>query len=375
MNPTSFFPHLFAQNSTPGSPIVVEESIEEVEKAAQNLETGKGSPIPYVTADQWKQLEPYIWEFGLNLLIAVLILLLGWILAKVISGSFRRFLQTQEHLDITVSLLISRMISWAIMLLAVAAVAQLFNLGASMFAAIGAAGLAIALALKDTMSNVASGVMLLVIRPFNVGDAVKLGSEVFIVEEIGLFSVTAHLPDGPRAMIPNSKITAAETINYAVCHDDVRRLDLTVGIGYEDDINQAFEVLNKILDADERVLNNPARLLAVSEMADSSVNLLVRCWTKRTDWWHVKCDLTKAIKLTLDEAGINIPFPQQDVHVVSGGYGPANGSDGASAPGKTPPPAEDPLQLPLAAKPEPAQPAEPMTEAKRWSSLRFPASN
>lgn len=373
MNPTYFFHHLFAQNS-PGAPIIVEDTVVEVEKAAENLEKGTGSPVPFLTPEQWKETEPYVWEFGINLLIAVLILFIGWILAKWISGAMRRFLQAQEHLDITVSLLISRMISWAIMLLAIAAVAQLFNLGASMFAAIGAAGLAIALALKDTMSNVASGVMLLVIRPFNVGDAVKMGSEVFIVEEIGLFSVRAHLPDGPLAMIPNSKITAAETVNYGVCHNDLRRLDLTVGIGYEDDINEAFQVLNKILDAEERVQDDPARLLAVSEMADSSVNLLVRCWTKRTDWWGVKCDLTKAIKLALDEAGINIPFPQQDVHVVSGAY--AAPADTSTSSGEKAP-AEDPLQLPLAAqaKPEPATPEEPMTEAKRWSSLRLPASS
>jgi len=374
MNPIYLLTQLFAQTPPSGQPIIVEDTVVEVEKAAENLADGKGSPVPFMSAEQWKQTEPHVWEFGINLLIAVLILFIGWILAKWISGTARRFLRNQEHLDITVSLLISRMIKWAIMLLAVAGVAQLFNLGASMFAAIGAAGLAIALALKDTMSNVASGVMLLVIRPFNVGDAVKLGSDVFIVEEIGLFSVRAHLPDGPMAMVPNSKITSAETINYGVCYNDERRLDLTVGIGYEDDINQAFEVLNKILDQEKRVLAEPARLLAVSEMADSSVNLLVRCWTKRTDWWSVKCDLNKAIKLALDEAGISIPFPQQDVHVVSGGYAaPADASTSSDEKAPT----EDPLQLPLAAKaePEPAKPEEPMTEAKRWSTLRFPANN
>ncbi|MEM1057735.1 MAG: mechanosensitive ion channel domain-containing protein [Verrucomicrobiota bacterium] len=378
MNPISLLPFLAAQaeNTTEGAaaetPPTTGDVASEATRALENLRTGQGSPVPFLSDQQWAEIQPHLIGFALNCIGALFILIVGWIVAKWLSSMARKLLQRQQHLDITVSLLLSRVVGWAVMILAVAGVAQLFGLGASMFAAVGAAGLAIGLALKDTMSNVASGVMLLVVRPFNVGDAVKLGGEVYIVDEIGLFTTRAHLPDGPNAMIPNTKIATSEIINYSVCHEDMRRLDLTVGIAYEDSIDAAFGVLNGVLDREERVLAEPERLIAVSEMADSSINILVRCWTKRADWWNAKLDLTREIKISLDQAGISIPFPQRDLHVVSGSL--ANGAEKDEADVLS----EKflPKQLPLepAAETTPPAPEEPVTEATRWSRLRLPTS-
>jgi len=355
----------------------VQDTANEVSRAASNIEKGEGSPIPYVSDELWQDIQGHLADFAFDCLGAVAILFIGWIVSRWLGALSRRLLQKQTHIDVTVSLLLSRLVGWAIMILAIAAAAQVFGLGASMFAAIGAASLAIGLALQGTMSNVASGIMLLLNRPFNVGDAVKLGGEVYIVDEIGLFTVRAHLPDGPFAMVPNTKIATGEVINYSVCHDDMRRLDLTVGIGYEDSIEKAFEVLNGVLDREERVLDDPERLVNVSEMADSSVNILVRVWTKRADWWGAKLDLTRDIKLSLDQAGINIPFPQRDLHIIDGSL---NGKDEADEISERFLPKDTTTQqLPLEPKPEPAppvepKPEEPVTESKRWGRLRLPKS-
>jgi small conductance mechanosensitive channel len=186
----------------------------------------------------------------------------------------------------------------------------------SLIALLGAAGLAIGLALQGTLSNVAAGVMILLFRPFKIGDAVKLGSDVYIIDSIGFFVCTAHLPDGPSAMLPNSKIWGETIINLSVTEKDQRRFDQVYGIGYGDDIEAAIAILQRTAAADARILSQPAPLIQVESLGDSSVNILLRVWTARADWLSAQMDLLKRNKLAFDAAGISIPFPQRDVHMI-----------------------------------------------------------
>ncbi|NNK13353.1 MAG: mechanosensitive ion channel, partial [Desulfofustis sp.] len=183
----------------------------------------------------------------------------------------------------------------------------------SFLAVVGAAGLAIGLALKDSLANFSAGVMLILFRPFKVGDAVTVAGETGAVEEITIFNTVMNTPDNQRKIIPNGLITSGTITNITA--NDTRRIDMVFGIGYEDDIKSAEQVFTEMIKAEPRVLSDPAPTIAVAELADSSVNFVVRPWVRTVDYWNVKFELTEKIKLALDEAGISIPFPQQDVHM------------------------------------------------------------
>ncbi|MDB4435634.1 mechanosensitive ion channel, partial [bacterium] len=151
--------------------------------------------------------------------------------------------------------------------------------------------------------------------PFSVGHSVNIGGKVIIIDELGLFVTQAHEADGPSVMIPNSKIWGSEIINYTVTDRDMRRLNETVGIAYEDDIEKAFKTIQSVIDGDIRVLKDEPTRVDVVSLGDSSVNIIIQAWYKREDWWQAKLDFTKNVKLALDEAGISIPYPQRDVHL------------------------------------------------------------
>jgi small conductance mechanosensitive channel len=187
----------------------------------------------------------------------------------------------------------------------------------SLIAVLGAAGLAIGLALQGTLSNVAAGVMILAFRPFKIGDAVKVDGDVYVIDNVGFFICKAHLPDGPIAFLPNSKIWGQTIVNLSVTDNDRRRIDEVYGIGYGDDIGAALDILKRVVAAEPRVLVDPAPLIKVESLGDSSVNLLFRVWTARADWWDTKLDLLRQCKEALDDGGINIPFPQRDVHLIA----------------------------------------------------------
>ena len=182
----------------------------------------------------------------------------------------------------------------------------------SFLAILGAAGLAIGLALKDSLGNFASGVMIILFKPFKVGDVVNAAGVTGSVSEVGIFNSIFITPDNQKIIIPNGAITAGTITNINA--EPTRRVDLVVGIGYDDDIKKAKEVLNQLVTSDERVLQEKGITIAVSELADSSVNFVVRAWVNTPDYWGVKFDLTENIKLTFDKEGISIPYPQQDVH-------------------------------------------------------------
>jgi small conductance mechanosensitive channel len=195
----------------------------------------------------------------------------------------------------------------------IAALAQVGIQTTSLIAILGAASLAIGLALQGSLANFAAGVLLIIFRPFKGGDYVECGGTAGAVEEIQIFTTQLSSPDNKKIIIPNAKVLGDNITNYSA--KETRRVDLVIGVGYTDDLQKVEQVLQDVLAKDERVLKDPAPTIAVMELADSSVNFAVRPWVKTADYWSVYFDLTKKIKLRFDAEGIAIPFPQRDVHL------------------------------------------------------------
>jgi small conductance mechanosensitive channel len=195
----------------------------------------------------------------------------------------------------------------------IAAISKLGVNTTSLTAIIAAAGLAVGLALQDSLSNFASGVMLILFRPFAVGNFVEAGGTSGIVEEIHIFHTVMKTPDNQRIVIPNSAITGGNIKNFSAL--PTRRINLTIQCGYEDDLRAVKDFLWEVIRADDRVLDDPEPFVGVTELAASGVNFAFRPWTKSEDWWATLCDMTEKIKLGFDERGFTIPYPTQDIHV------------------------------------------------------------
>ncbi len=253
--------------------------------------------------------------YSVKIIGAVLVFLIGkWIAGKV-TGLATRLLR-KNNIEETLTKFIDNMLYTTLMVVVIIAAAGQLGINTTSFLTIvGAAGLAIGLALKDSLSNFASGVMLILFRPYRVGDVVEAGGASGTVSEIALFNTTLNTPDNKRVIIPNSNITGNVITN--VTANSTRRVDLVIGIGYDDDIKKAKDILEHILKEEPRVLETPASTVAVSELADSSVNFVVRPWVNTADYWKVYFDLTEKIKTTFDAQGISIPYPQTDVHLYS----------------------------------------------------------
>ncbi|MBU4133198.1 MAG: mechanosensitive ion channel [Proteobacteria bacterium] len=255
----------------------------------------------------------WLTTYSMKIITAVLIFIIGKWVAQKLTRLFINLLE-KNKVDITLTRFLENIVYYTLLVgVLIAAAGQLGINTASFIAIVGAAGLAIGLALKDSLSNFSSGVMLILFRPFRVGDYVTAGGVSGKVMRIDLFNTTLNTPDNQRVIVPNANITNGVITN--VTANDTRRVDLTIGIGYGDDIALAKRVLDRIVKADDRVLETPAPTIAVSALADSSVNFVVRPWVKTDDYWNVYFDLTEKIKLTFDKEGIRIPFPQQDVHL------------------------------------------------------------
>ena len=248
-----------------------------------------------------------------NIVIAAAILFGGIWLAKQLK-KYIVIIMERRNVD---ALLASFMSNIAyVALIAFVVIAALSKLGihtTSFVAVIGAAGLAVALSLQSSLSNFAAGVMIIAFRPFKVGDFIEAGGVAGTVEGIQIFSTQMRTGDNKAIIVPNSNITSDNITNYSA--KDTRRLDMVFGIGYNDDIKKAKDILIELINNDDRILKDPEPLVAVSELADSSVNFVVRPWTKTEDYSAVKFDFTEAVKLTFDKEGISIPYPQQDVHL------------------------------------------------------------
>lgn len=257
---------------------------------------------------------PIAIEYSMSILGALLILIAGWIVAGWLSKRVYNMAVASEKVDKTLPPIFRKIVKISIMIVTFLAVLGKFGVETtSIIAVLGAATLAIGLALQGTLSNVASGVMLLIFRPFNVDDFITVGGISGAVTEIGIFTTTFKTADGLAIIAPNSRVWGNEITNFS--KNDIRRLDLPFGIGYSDDMDKAIEVVSNLLNNDNRVLKDPAMIVVVNELADSSVNLLARPWCNRTDYWDLKWEMTKRIKEVLDENNISIPFPQRDVHL------------------------------------------------------------
>ncbi len=256
--------------------------------------------------------ETFVLPWGISIVMALVIFLIGKFVVKIIVNIAKK-LMTKAKVDGILIKFIASIISTVLLLFVIiAALDQLGVNTTSMIALIGAAGLAIGLALQGTLQNLASGVMLIIFRPFNAGDFVEVAGVSGIVEEIGIFTTTMRTPDNREIIIPNGEIFGGTITNYS--NRETRRVDMVFGIGYDDDLLKAKKIIMRILDEDDRVLDEPAPTVTVGELADSSVNFKVWPWCKTADYWDVYGDTHEKIKLAFDAEGISIPYPQMDVH-------------------------------------------------------------
>lgn len=272
--------------------------------------------------DQMDGLSQFVAEnlvyYGMQVIGAAAILIAGWLASKWLSRRVLAMVERSEKVDETLAPLLGKITRIAVLVVTLLAVLGQFGVEtASLIAVLGAIGLAIGLALQGTLSNIASGMMLLSLRPFNAGDAVEIGGISGVVDEIGLFVTHMHSFDNKDITVPNSHIWGSEIINLT--GRDTRRCDLEIGIGYDDDIDKAMRVIGEVLSGDDRVLDDPEPLIAVGGLGDNAVVIRVRPWTRTPDLWPLRYGLIKAIKQRFDAEDISFPYPQRDVHLFREG--------------------------------------------------------
>ncbi len=262
-----------------------------------------------------EMLKGFALGFGLDLLGAILILVVGWWVAGRAAALVRHSLKNAKFVDATLKPLAASIVRYAILVFVIIAVLSNFGVETtSIIAVLGAAGLAIGLALQGTLSNIAAGVMILILRPLKIDEFVEAGSVSGTVVEITLFTTLLKTPDGVFISAPNSQIWNSAIKNYS--RNPTRRLDIKVGISYDDDVDAALEFLTNLVASDERVLKDPEPMSFVANLGESSVDLTARGWVNTSDFWPTFFDLTRKSKTELEAAGFSIPFPQRDLHIV-----------------------------------------------------------
>jgi small conductance mechanosensitive channel len=260
-----------------------------------------------------QMMDTYVIPWGINIVMAIAIYIIGKMVVSVLVNVLSKVMTRSQYDDMLIDFV--KAIARAVLMLFViiAALDQLNVNTTSLAAILAAAGLAIGLSLQGSLQNFAAGVMLLVFKPFKAGDFIEAGGAMGVVKSISIFTTVMTTGDNKEIIIPNGGIYGGNITNYSA--KETRRVDMVVGIGYDSDLKKAKEILKEMLAADERVLKDPSPTVAVAELADSSVNFVVRPWVATADFWAVKFDFTEAIKLRFDAEGISIPFPQMDLHV------------------------------------------------------------
>jgi len=252
-------------------------------------------------------------EFAINLVLAILIFYVGKLVVNLIVRGTARVMQAQE-VDKTLQSFICNLERMVLMVIVIiAAIGQLGIQTTSFIAIFGAAGLAVGLALQGSLSNFASGVLIVLFRPYKVGDFIEGAGISGVVVEVQILTTVLKTGDNKQIIVPNGQIMNSIITNYSA--NDQRRVDMVVGVSYDDDLDKVRSTLQELVDAEDRILDEPACTIAVSALADSSVNFVVRPWVKTADYWGVMFDMTEAIKKRFDQEGISFPFPQQDVHL------------------------------------------------------------
>jgi small conductance mechanosensitive channel len=254
-----------------------------------------------------------IQQFAINIVTALLILVIGRWIAKWIASLVRKALARTDMEDTLERFLCNLLYAVLMVVVVIATINQLGIQTTSLLAVLGAAGLAVGLALQGSLSNFAAGVLIVAFRPYKVGDYIEAGGVAGTVEEVQIFTTVLNSPDNKKIIVPNSQIMDSQIVNYSA--KATRRVDLVAGCGYGDDLDKVRRVLTEIVAADERVLKDPPPTIAILELGDSSVNFVVRPWVNTADYWAVYFDITEQIKKRFDQEGISIPFPQRDVHV------------------------------------------------------------
>jgi small conductance mechanosensitive channel len=264
-------------------------------------------------AELWAQVQTTGISFLIKATIAIVIFVVGRFIAKMIANGIRKLMRAQE-VDKILETFVSNLAYWAMMIFVIiAAITQLGIATTSLIAIMGAAGLAIGLALQGSLSNFAAGVLIVMFRPYRVGDFVEAAGIAGVVVQVQILTTVLKTGDNKQIVVPNAQIMSSIITNYSA--NDTRRVDMVVGVSYEDDIDKVRATIKELIAADDRILSDPECLIAVAELADSSVNFNVRPWVKSADYSGVKFDLTEAIKKRFDKEGISFPFPQQDVHL------------------------------------------------------------
>lgn len=256
----------------------------------------------------------FITLYAFDVIGALIILIVGWMVAGWAGRRTRKTLNKSERVDDTLAPFIANIVRYLILAIVLIAVLGQFGIEtASIIAVLGTIGLAVGLALQGTLSHFAAGVVLLILRPFKVGDFIDSGSQSGTVKEIGLFATIMTTPDGVFVYVPNGQLLNAALKNFS--RAETRRIDVVVGIAYEDDVVKALSIAQAFLESDDRIHKDPAPQTMVTALADSSVNINLRCWVDPGDYWGVLFDTNKGMKLRLDEEGISIPYPQHDIHI------------------------------------------------------------
>ena len=258
-------------------------------------------------------------EFAINLVTAVLIFYVGkWIIGLLV-GALRKLMEKND-VDATLTSFVSNLVRMTLLVFVIiAAITQLGVPSAQFVAVVGAAGLAVGLALQGSLSNFAAGVLIVLFRPYKVGDYVEAAGISGTIEQVQILTTILKTPDNKKIIVPNGQIMDSIITNYSA--NDMRRVDMVIGVSYDDDLDKVRKTLEELVAAEDRILEDPACTIAVSELGDSSVNFVLRPWVRTADYWGVHFDMTEAIKKRFDQEGISFPFPQQDVHLYQAATG------------------------------------------------------
>lgn len=301
----SFISLLFAQAPVENA----EETIHSVEDA---VEAAKHWYHDYLN---WDVVSAFLGEWGMRIVAAALIFFIGKFLAKFFAKRVLGRSLQKMHMEATIADFLTSVLEWIILIFAIITAAGALKIPMTSFIAIlGAAGLAVGLAFKNSMENFATGIMIITMKPFQAGDFIEAAGVSGTVKKIKIFHTILATPDNRRVTIPNGTIYAANIVNYSV--NPTRRVDMTVSVSYNDDLKTAQSIIAKILDADPRVLKDPAPKIGVSDLADHGITIIVRPWVNKDDYWNVKFDVLEKMKCELEAAGLSIPFHQLDLHVI-----------------------------------------------------------
>ena len=293
-------------------------------QAVSNTEDAISKIVKPVQAGNFNEFMQQLWSdhgnsiihYGKILLLVLLTVLVAWIFTRIAKRLITKTSEKLNTVDASVSHVIFVFVKSVIWLLALLVILDLFGVNtASILTVLGTVGLAIALAMKDSMSNIAAGLMLMILRPYNTGDFVQCGSITGTIKEIGVFCTEVMTFEGIYVSVPNSVIFGTPVTNYS--RNETRRAVLSVGVSYSDDIEKGVEVIKQMLENNELVLKDPAYEVYVDDLADSSVNLTIRFWAKTETYWDAYWQVKAAVKPTIENAGLNIPFPQRVVTIVN----------------------------------------------------------